>query len=245
MSNACAEEPKELTVYCGAGLTGAFNEMGQMYKNQSNVSAVFDFDGTQVLRTQIENGAYADVLVSASNKYMDALKAEGFMNNSSVSVFARSWQAVIIPKNNPAKIQNLSDLAKPGLKIVMGTKDLPITESTMKILDKLAADPAYGPKYKEKVLSNVISWETTVSFIISKIALEEADAGFAHKSEVTPQLAEKVTLIEIPERYNVKSEYSVGVLKQSKSPTLAEKFTDLVKSADGKAILAKYGYETI
>ncbi len=134
MSNACAEEPKELTVYCGAGLTGAFNEMGQMYKNQSNVSAVFDFDGTQVLRTQIENGAYADVLVSASNKYMDALKAEGFMNNSSVSVFARSWQAVIIPKNNPAKIQNLSDLAKPGLKIVMGTKDLPITESTMKIL---------------------------------------------------------------------------------------------------------------
>ena len=243
--SACAEEPKELTVYCAAGLTGAFNEMGQMYKNESNVSVVFDFDGTQVLRTQIENGAYADVLLSASNKYTDALKAEGFMNNSSVSVFARSWQAVIIPVNNPAKIQNLSDLAKPGLKIVMGTKDLPITESTMQILDKLAADPAYGPQYKEKVLSNVISRETDVNFIISKIALGEADAGFAHKSEVPSRMADKVTLIEIPERYNVKSEYSIGVLKQTKYPTLAEKFIDLVKSKEGKAILVKYGYEVV
>ena len=242
-AGTCAEQPRELTVFCAAGLTGAFNELGQIYKNESNVSVAFNFDGAQILRTQVENGAYADVIVSANDKNMRELSTMGFLNNSSISVFARNWQALIVPKNNPAQIQNLSDLAKPGLKIVMGVKDLPITNSTMQILDKLAADPAYGPKYKEKVLSNVISQETNINFIVSKVALGEADAAFVHKSEVSPEYAEKVMVIDIPEKYNVKSEYAIGVLNQSKSSDLAEKFINLVKSADGKAILEKHGYE--
>ena len=75
----------------------------------------------------------------------------------------------------------------------MGTKDLPITDITMQILDKIAKDPAYGPDYKEKVLANVISQETNINFIVSKVALGEADAAFAHKSEVSSEYEDKVT----------------------------------------------------
>ncbi|HWQ20538.1 MAG TPA: molybdate ABC transporter substrate-binding protein, partial [Methanotrichaceae archaeon] len=232
-----ADQPKELTVFCAAGLKDAFTEIGQIYENESGAGVVFNFDGVQVLRTQIENGAYADVLVSGSKKHTDALASEGYLNNSSISVFARNWQEVIVPRDNPGRVQNLSDLARPGVKIVMGTKDLPITEITMQILGKLATDPAYGPEYKERVLSNVISNETNINFIVSKVALGEADAAFVHKSEISPEYAEKVTVIEIPEKYNVRSDYSIGALKESKEPELAYGFINLVTSGRGRAVL--------
>ncbi len=238
-----AEQPQDLTVFCAAGLSGAFNDLGQLYKNESNVGIAFNFDGAQVLRTQIENGAYADVFVSGSNKHMNALKAEGFMDNSTVFELARSWQAIIVPKDNPAGIENLSDLAKPGIKIVMGSKDLPINEVTMQILNKTANDTAFGPDFKQKVLSNVISQETNINFIVAKVALGEADAAFAHKSEVSSEYAAKVAFIDIPEKYNVKSEFTIGVLSESEQPEQAKKFLEMVKSDKGKEILANNGYE--
>ncbi|VVB69965.1 Bacterial extracellular solute-binding protein [uncultured archaeon] len=239
----CDPTSKEINVFCAAGLTGAFSEIGQIYKNETNVNVILNFDGAQVLRTQIENGAYADVLVSGSNKHMQALMAEGFMDNGTVSTFARNWQAIVVPKNNPANIANFSDLDRPGIKIVMGSKDLPITDITMQILDKIAKDPAYGPEYKEKVLANKISEETNINFIVSKVAMGEADAAFAHKSEISSKYAEKVILIDIPERYNVKSDYTIGVLNQSKYKDLAHGFIDLISSPQARAVLEKHGFE--
>ena len=111
-----AQEPKELTVFTAASLTGAFGEIGRMYENETGIKVVFNFDGSQALRTQIENGAYADVFASANNKQMNALRNIGLMNNSSISLFAKNKLALIVPKENPAGISNLSDLAKPGTK---------------------------------------------------------------------------------------------------------------------------------
>ena len=243
-TSACyAQESKELTVFTAASLTGAFTEIGQMYKNETNINVVFNFDGSQVLRTQIENGAYADIFVSANAKQMNLMKNEGFMNNSSITVFTKTKPVIIVPKDNPAKIQNISDLAKPGIKIVIGTKDVPIGDYTHQILAKLANDSAFGPEFTKKVMANVVSNETNVNYITSKVALGEADAGVAYKSDITKDLAAKITKIEIPEKYNVIAEYPTGVLKQSKYPAQAQEFINLVKSDKGMAVLEKYGFE--
>jgi len=240
-----AEEPKELTVFTAASLTGAFTEMGQMFEKETNISVTFNFDGSQVLRTQIENGAYADVFASANTKHMNALKKEGLMNNSSISVFTRNKLSLIIPKDNPAKISNLSDLAKPGIKIVIGTKDVPVGDYAMQIINKMGNDSAYGPNYKTKVLANIISRETNVNYVVTKVALGEADAGFAYVSDVTEDLAAKVDKIDIPDEYNVIAEYPMGLLKECKYPVEAEEFMNLVKSEEGKAILVKYGFAPV
>ncbi len=87
--------------------------MGQMYENETGIHVAFNFDGSQALRTQLENGAYADVFASANMKQMNAVKNEGLMNNSSIVIFTRNKLSIIVPKDNPAKIVNLSDLAKP------------------------------------------------------------------------------------------------------------------------------------
>lgn len=242
-TSACyAQESKEITVFTAASLTGAFTEIGQMYKNETNINVVFNFDGSQILRTQIDNGAYADVFASANTKQMNALKNEGLMNNSSISIFTKNKLSLIIPKNNPAKIHNLTDLAKPGLKIVIGTKDVPVGDYAQQIINKLGNDSAYGPDYKKKVVANIISQETNVNYVVTKVALGEADVGFAYVSDITEDLATKVDKIEIPDKYNVIAEYPMGILKQSKYPAQAQEFINLVKSDKGMAVLVKYGF---
>ena len=215
-----------------------------IYQNETNVSVVFNFDGAQILRTQLENGAYADVLASANDMNLKALRSEGYLNNSTTSAFARNWQEVIVPKANPGKIGNLSDLARPGVKILSGTKDLAITNPTMKILDKMTADSAYSPEYRQNVLANMISQEANINLMVSKVALGVVDVAFAHRSEVSPKYAEKrQSVMDIHEKYNVKAEYTLGLIDGSKEPDLAMGFIDLVKSEKVKTILQKYGFD--
>ncbi len=173
-----ASEPEEITVFTAASLTGAFSEIGGIYENETNIHAVFNFDGSQALRTQIENGAYADVFASANKKQMNALKNSELMNNSSIVIFAKNKISLIVPK-----------------------------------------DSSYGQDYKTKVLPNVISQETTVNYVVTKVALGEADVGFAYVSDVTEELAGKVDKIEIPDEYNIIAEYPIGLLQESKYPT--------------------------
>jgi molybdate transport system substrate-binding protein len=244
-SAGLAEEPKELIVFTAASLTGAFGEIGQMYKNETNISVVFNFDGSQALRTQIENGAYADVFASANKKQMNAVKNGGLMNNSSVVIFTKNKLSLIVPRDNPAKIGNLSDLAKPGLKIVMGTKDVPVGDYALQIISKLGNDSAYGPDYKTKVLANVISQETNVNYVVTKVALGEADVGFAYVSDITENLASKVDKIDIPAEYNIIAEYPMGILLESMYPAESWEFMNLVMSDEGKAVLEKYGFAPV
>ena len=240
-----AQEPKELTVFTAASLTGAFGEIGQMYKNETNISVAFNFDGSQALRTQMENGAYADVFVSANEKLMKAAKNDGLMNNSSVVIFTKNKLSLIVPKGNPARIINLSDLAKPGLKIVMGTKDVPVGDYALQIISKLGNDSAYGPDYKTKVLANVISQETNVNYVVTKVVLGEADAGFAYVSDITKNLTSKVDKIDIPDEYNVIAQYPMGILLESKYPVESQEFISFVMSDKGKAVLERYGFAPV
>jgi len=238
----CAEEPKELTVFCGAGLTGAFQEIGQIYENMSGIQVNFNFDGVPALRAQIEQGAYADVLVSANLKHMNALKAEGYIDNNTVKIFARNKISVIVPNNNPANITSLIDLARPGINLLIGTKELPAGDYARQVLDKLVSDPEYGLAYKDKVMANVVSEETTVNRIVSKVALGEADAGFAFVSDVSPQMVGKVTKILISDKNNVVGDFPIGVLKQSKYSKQSQDFIELVMSAQGQSKLNKYRF---
>ena len=245
VSAGYAQEPKELTVFTAASLTGAFGEIGQMYKNETGISVAFNFDGSQALRTQMENGAYADVFASANQKQMKAIENDGLMNNSSVVIFTKNKLSLIVPKANPARIINLSDLAKPGLKIVMGTKDVPVGDYALQIISKLGNDSAYGPDYKTKVLANVISQETNVNYVVTKVALGEADVGFAYVSDITKNLTSKVDKIDIPDEYNVVAQYPMGILLESKYPAESQEFMSLVMSDEGKAVLEKYGFAPV
>jgi molybdate transport system substrate-binding protein len=240
ITNAAAAERK-LTVFAAASLTDAFNEIGDKFKQQ-NPGVTFDFNyaGSQQLRTQLEQGATADVFASANTKEMNNAIQSDLVVSGTQKTFVRNRLAVIVHKDNPGGINELKDLAKPDLKIILAAPGVPVGGYALTSLDKMNAD--FGALFAQTVLSNVVSYEDNVKQVVAKIQLGEGDAGIVYSSDVTPDAAAKVTKIEIPDKYNVLATYPIAVLKAAPQTDLAAKFMAYVLSADGQAVLQKWGF---
>jgi len=232
---------QKLTVFAAASLTDAFKEIGEQFKQQTpGVTVESNFAGSQQLRTQLEQGAVADVFASANTKEMNTAIQSGLVVSGTQKTFVRNRLAVIVPKDNPAGIKELTDLAKPGLKIVLADASVPVGGYALTVLEKMNAD--FGATFSQTVLSNVVSYENDVKQVVAKIQLGEGDAGIVYSSDVTPGAATKVTKIDIPDKYNVLATYPIAVLKSAPQADLAAKFMAYVLSADGQAILQKWGF---
>ena len=229
-----------LTVDAAASLTAAFGDIGKAFEAANpGTKVALNFAGSQQLRTQIAQGARVDVFASADNKNMDSLKSQGLVGDP--QIFARNRLIVILPKSNPAGVKALKDLAKPGVKLDIADASVPVGNYTLQALDKLAADSAYGADFRNQVLARVVSKETDVKQVVSKVLLGEADAGIVYTTDAQAAI-DKLTTIDIPNQFNVVAAYPIAVVKSSAKPALAQKFVDYVLSADGQAILQKYGF---
>lgn len=241
------EEETTITVFAAGSLKGSFTEISTAYEDDHpGTEVVLNIDGTQALRTQVEQGARGDVFVSANQKHMDALIGEGFMDNATVVDFVENRVTVALPASNPGTIADLSGLTKAGTKVLIGTPDVPIGSYAREVLESMAADPAYGEAYRDAVLANVVSEETNVNNIIAKLLIGEADAGFTYTSDVvTPAYADQLTTITIPDEYNVVARYPIGALRESAHPDTANEFIAFVLSEQGREILGRYGFDPV
>ena len=236
-------EGKTLTVLAAASLTQAFEELGEQFKAaRPGVEISFNFAGSQQLAQQLANGAPADVFASANNRQMEAVVAAGRVGANSIQVFARNRLVVIYPTDNPAGIQQLGDLSKPGLKLVLAAKEVPVGQYSLEFLAKTAADPAFGSGYEQSVLNNVVSYEDNVRAVLTRVGLGEADAGIVYTSDVSGDAAQKVGTLEIPDALNVIAAYPIAPIQDSPNAALAQEFINLVLSEGGQALLAQHGF---
>ena len=236
-------QSKTLTVYAAASLSGAFNDTAQAFEaNNSGVTVSTNYAGSQVLATQIKQGATADVFASADQKNMKSVQDAGLMNNSSVVIFAENKLAIIVPTANPANITSLSDLAKSGVKLDIANSSVPVGNYTLQMLSKASNNSTYGSGFNTSVLKNVVSEETNVNDVVAKVALGQADAGTVYKSDVPAAYQSKVKVITIPDSVNVLAKYPIGVVSSSSNAQLAQSFINYVTSPAGQAILLKYHF---
>ena len=127
-----------LTVYAAASLTDAFSEIGKAFETDyPDVTVVLNFGGSQNLRTQIEQGAPADVFASANTKEMNTLVTNNFVNADAPHIFLTNQLVVILPKDNPAGITSLEDLSSPDLKLVLAAEEVPAGRYARQVLDNL------------------------------------------------------------------------------------------------------------
>src|SRR5262245_58920725 len=228
-----------LHVSAASSLTEAFQQIGQLFEKQHPGDAVeFNFAGSQVLRTQIEQGAAVDVFASADLVHADALKGSGLLGP--YQVFARNRVVVVVPPQQ-GKVGSLQDLARPGVKVVVAGATVPVGRYTTQVLGRLSAAGLYGDDFQARVQANVVSQETNVRVVLAKIALGEADAGFVYATDAATA-PDKVRPIDVPSRYNVVAEYPIGVLVRSALPEKANAFVALVLSEEGRGILLKRGF---
>jgi len=205
---------------------------------------VFNLDGTQALRTQVMNGAYADVFISASNAYTTELTKGGYFVDGTVKPLTSNYVIVILPANNPAKIQSLADLAKPGLKIAIGDKSVPVGTATNAAIGNLAKS-TYNQDWNASVMKNVVTFETSEPGVATKVALGEVDAGFVYESTYTAAPQGTYVALTIPKTDNYLQTYTIGIMKQSTSKGAASDFETFMLSAVGQQDLRDYGFRPI
>jgi len=230
-----------LEVFAAASLSDAFTEIGKKLERQRpGLTIRSNFAGSQQLATQIEQGAIADVFASADERWMAHAVERGLVSGEP-AVFARNRLVVIIPKTNPARIHRLQDLARGGVKLVLGADAVPVGRYSRTVLRNLARDPAFGGDFATLTFRNVVSEEENVKSVVGKVQLGEADAGIVYRSDVTPTVARFIQVLEIPDRANVLASYPIALVTDAKEPDAARAFVDLVLSPEGQAILERRG----
>jgi molybdate transport system substrate-binding protein len=236
---ASAPESRTLNVFAAASLTNAFTQLGKDFETANpGVSVVFNFAGSQALRTQIEEGAPADVFASANKTEMEMLVTSAHVTEGRPQVFLNNRLIVILPADNPAGLEKLEDLANSGIKLVFAAEEVPVGKYARQVLDQMNGQ--FGDDFKDKVIANVVSNEDNVKQVVAKVQLGEADAGIVYTSDAVA--APELKTIEIPPELNVIAEYPIATLSQSVNPDLADAFIAYVLSDEGQAVLQKWGF---
>jgi molybdate transport system substrate-binding protein len=242
MPEPTAASTDELTVFAAASLTDAFKAIGKTFEAANpGTTVIFNFAGSDKLAQQIGQGAPADVFASANKKQMDVVITSGQVISGTERTFVRNRLMVVYPKDNPAGLTALKDLAKPGLKIVLANKNVPVGGYALDFLGKASKLPEYTDTYSAMVLQNVVSYEEDVKAVLSKVTLGEADAGIVYTSDIALN-ADKVGKLDIPDNLNTIASYPIAAIKDSKHADLAKKFVDYVLAPQGQEILVAYGF---
>ncbi len=237
-SSSTSAGSAKLTVFAAASLTKVFPQIAADFqKTHAGAQFAFDFAGTDTLTAQIEQGAPADVFAGASTKYGVELSGKGLIDTP--QPFATNRLVVIVPAANPAHIASLGDLAKPGVKLVIGDPTVPIGTYTRTVLANLNA--TLGAGYSAKVLKNVVSNALQVTSVVSSVELGEADAGFVYVTDAR-SAGDKVHRIALPAAAQATAAYPIAAVKSSSNAGLAQQFVTFVLGADAQALLKQAGF---
>lgn len=232
----------ELIIFTAASFAPVLQEMKQSYEAENKaVTITMNKAGTQELKAQIEQGAEADILISARAKDVDELKEKGLIADS--EKFASNDLVIIISREGSDKVKEIKDLANEGIRLVIAEQNAPVGEFSRKLFVNLNQSGQYGDHFDEKVLSNVVSNESNEQNVLSKVLLGEADAGIVYRSSLS-SIKEKdsVTYLEVEPELNVRSDYYLVKLKDASSK--ADDYMDWMKSDKGKKLITNFGFIT-
>jgi molybdate transport system substrate-binding protein len=228
-----------LRVLAAASLQDAFHWLGARFEAaHPGVRLEFDFAGSQVLRTQIEQGAQGDLFASADTEHVAALAREGLAEPP--AIFAHNRVVVVTPTKEK-RVRRLADLGRPGLRIVMAGPTVPAGRYAEQVLVLLGRDPSLGKALETATRANVVSQESNVRAVLAKVQLGEADAGFVYETDARAA-AGRVRVIRLPERIDVQTTYAVALLRGSSARGAALAFQTFLLGPEARVILRGLGF---
>lgn len=224
-----AKETGTLTVLAAASLTETFTSLAKDFEaDHPGVKVKLAFDSSATLAEQVTQGAPADVLATADEATMQTVVDAGGTEDDP-QLFATNHLQMVVPKDNPADIQQFSDLEKPGVKYVVCVDTAPCGKLAVKVL------AATGIKAKPA------SEEVDVKAVLSKVELGEADAGLVYATDAVAG-GDKVKPVDIPTSHENLNSYPIAALSDAKKPDLAKEWVALVTGPTGRRVLADAGF---
>ncbi len=198
---------------------------------QIDPNAKYTFGGSGALETDIEQGAPADVFAAASPKQPAALLAKGLVEKP--VEFATNTLVLIVPEDNPAHITSVSDVTKPGVKLVICDATVPCGDYARNAFTNLDITSA--------AMKNVVSQTTDVTQTVAEVALGQADAGFVYATDADAAKG-KVIPIRLPAQAKPGAKDYIAIVKSAPHPGAARAFLALVLSPAGQAKLRAAGF---
>jgi molybdate transport system substrate-binding protein len=239
-STAASSAPGEVQVYAAASLKAALDKVKTAYEAANpGTTLTVSTDSSAALETKIEQGAPADVFLSADTANPQKVVDKGFASGTVVK-FAGNLLTIIVPTANPAGIKSPLDLATSGVKIIACAVGVPIQKYTATLLTNLAKVPGYPADFPAEEAANIVTQEDNVGAIVTKVGLGEGDAGIVYVTDA--KTSDKVTTIAIPTGANVPATYGGVVVKASPNQAAATAFLTWLAGRDGQAILATFGF---
>lgn len=229
------EEPVNLTILAAASLTDVTTKLAEIYKEvEPNVTLTFSYGASGALQTQIEEGAPADLFLSAATKQMNALDEKGLLLADTKKDLLLNKIVLIVPKDSTLELTSFEDVGGDIVKtIALGEPEgVPVGQyaqqvfTTLGILDIANAKANYGSDVKQ-----VLTW----------VESGEVDCGVVYSTDA--KTSGKVSVIcEAPEGSHEEVIYPAAVLGSSASPDAAKAFLDFLSSDEAATVFEEYGF---
>ena len=190
-SGSTTEEEKvsegEINISAAASLQDALEEITSTYEEEKDVKFNLNFGGSGALQTQIEEGAKADIFISAAQKQMNALVEGGLIEEENVSDLLINDVVLIVQKDDENKVTKIEDLANEEVTLVaLGEPEsVPVGQYSQEILDYYEIADLVNEK---------ATYGSDVRQVLNWVASGEVDAGFVYRTDA--MIEEGVEIIE-------------------------------------------------
>ncbi|MEA5517210.1 molybdate ABC transporter substrate-binding protein [Nodularia sp. UHCC 0506] len=229
-----AQSNINLLISAAASMTDALEEIQPIYEQgKPNVNIRYNFGSSGALQQQIEQGAPADVFISAAKRQVDALEKKGLLVPGTRINLANNRLVLIVP-NNTTGINSFFNLADARIKrIAVGEpRSVPAGQYADQVLKKLGIF--------DQVKSKLVLAKN-VRQVLAAVESGNADAGLVYATDA--KISNKVkVIVAADEKYHSPIVYPMAVIKRSKNVPAAKEFLAFLSSNQAKAVLKKYGF---
>ena len=227
--------PVELNVSAAVSMKDALEEIQQQYqKKNPKVKLVFNLGASGSLQKQIEQGAPADLFISAAPKQMDELQGKGLLQQQTRKNLLENQLVLIVPQNSPLAIKSFEELADAAVKrLAVGEPQVvPAGQYAQQVLKKLNLWEKLGERM---VLAK------DVRTVLTYVESGNADAGIVYKTDAAVSTKIKIIATAASGSHQPII-YPAAILANAKQPKEAEAFLQYLLSPDAAKVFEKYGF---
>lgn len=224
-----------LMVFAGAASKPALEQCARLYQQRTGQKIEITFAGSGTVLAQVVQEHIGDLYIPGSNDYMDKAEKKGAVIPRTRKVIAYLVPAILVPKGNPKNIRGLADLARPGLRVVIGQKGAVC-------LGDAAEDILKKAGLADKVRPRIVSYAMSCEDVQNALLMGEADVIIGWDC-MARQHRTKIDLIPIPKQY-LASIYNIpgAVITWSKNKPAAQAFLNWLTGPSGRWIFKSHGY---
>ncbi|MBW2011146.1 MAG: substrate-binding domain-containing protein [Deltaproteobacteria bacterium] len=225
-----------LQVWSCGGLAEAFIPANGRYKEISGTSIAYTGAFAAALGKSLLGSAQTEVFAPRVLELARKLKARGKMLYFKPLCFTR--YVLVTPRGNPANIQRIEDLARPGVRVVLSPDaSAPGGKASIIILKKAGV--------LEGAEKNAIVRGDCVQRVIPYLVNGKGDVAVAEaRLTCLPEFRNKLDVIDIPEKFipGPPVPFTIGVMKWAKNRDLAEDFVNFILLEQGQSFFERAGF---